>query len=71
MKGLVMKIDTSSPRLPINRLKRPLKQKSLLPENDDQIDTEDNSNFSETFERLILDDGAKKFEQWLENLEIK
>jgi hypothetical protein len=66
-----MKIDTSGPRLPINRLKRPLKQHTLLPENDNQIDPEDNSNFSETFERSVLQDGAKKFEEWLEKLEIK
>ena len=66
-----MKIDTSSPRLPINRLKRPLKQQTSLPENENSTEREENSKFSETFERLILQDGAKRFEKWIEKLEIK
>ena len=66
-----MKIDTSSPRLPTNRLKRPLKQKTSPSENEHPTDTEENSNFAEAFERLILQDGAKRFEKWLEKLEIK
>lgn len=53
-----MKIDTSSPRLPINRLKHPLKQKAPLPENENQIYPEEKAIFLETFERLIIQDGA-------------
>ncbi len=66
-----MKIDTSSPRLPINRLKRPLKQNAPLSENEKTIDDQENTNFSETFERSVLQDGAKRFEKWIEKLEIK
>ena len=70
-KELVMKIDTSNPRLPINRLKRPLKQNLPLSENENPIEQEENSNFSETFERLLLKDGAERFEKWLEKLDLK
>jgi hypothetical protein len=66
-----MKIDTSNPRLPINRLKHPLKQKTSLSENENSTEGEQNSNFSETFERLILQDGAKRFKKWIKQLEIK
>ena len=66
-----MRIDTNSPRLPINRLKRLLKQKSPVSENENPIDLEEESNFSETFERLVIQEGAKRFEKWIAKLEIK
>ena len=66
-----MKIDSSTLRLPINRLKRPLKQKTSLSENEHPNGTEENANFAEEFERLILQDGARRFEKWLKKLDIK
>lgn len=65
-----MKIDTSKPRLPINRLKRPVKQKSLLP-TDDKINEEERSAFSENFERDFLKKGAEKFREWLGKCQLK
>ena len=66
-----MKIDTSSPRLPINRLKRPLIQKSLSLPNDNEISEREMSVFSEDFERDILQKGAEKFKEWLDRRELK
>ena len=65
-----MKIDTSKPRLPINRLKRPVKQKSSFP-TDDEINEEDISVSSENFERDFLKKGAEKFREWLGKCELK
>lgn len=65
-----MKIDTSKPRLPINRLKRPVKQKSSL-QSDNEINGEEISVFSGDFEREFLKKGAKKFNQWLGKCELK
>jgi len=65
-----MKIDTSKPRLPINRLKRPVKPKSSLP-SDNEINEEEISVFSEGFERDFLKKGAEKFKEWLGKCELK
>jgi len=65
-----MKIDTSKPRLPINRLKRPVKQKSSLP-SDNEINEKETSVFSENFERDFLKKGAEKFKEWLGKRELK
>ena len=66
-----MKIDTSSPPLATNRLKRPLKQKNIAfgKRTLNQLGRE--FNFSEIFEGLILQDGAKRFEMWLEKFGMK
>lgn len=65
-----MKIDTSKPRLPINRLKRPVKQKSSLPTGN-EINEEERSAFSENFERDFLKKGAEEFKEWLGKRELK
>lgn len=66
-----MKIDGSSPRIPLNRLKHPLRQKPPRAAGDDENAAPETSAFSENFERDIVRDGAKRFEKWLEKLEIK
>ncbi len=66
-----MKIDTGSPRIPLDRLKHPLKQSSPLAGIREGIEAEESSVFSETFERDILQTGAKRFEKWIEKFEIK
>lgn len=66
-----MKIDTGSPRIPLDRLKHPLKRKSSLADNGDDIEAKENSVFSETFEREIIQTGAKRFEKWIEKFDIK
>lgn len=69
-----MKIDTGSPRIPLDRLKHPLKQSSPLAGIREGIEAEESSvfsEFSETFEREILQTGAKRFEKWIEKFEIK
>jgi hypothetical protein len=66
-----MKIDTSSPRIPLHRLKHSVKEKRHLPEPEAGIDAKVDSAFSETFERELIQDGARKFKEWLEKFEIK
>ncbi len=66
-----MKIDTSQSRLPLNRLKHPLKQKSMPPSSEKQIDERKESGFYEAFERELVRDGAKQFKNWVEKIEIK
>lgn len=63
-----MKIDTSSPRIPLNRLKHPVKDKQYAAESDAGIDAKVDSD---TFERELTQAGARKFREWLEKLEIK
>ncbi len=65
-----MKIDTTKPRLPIDRLKRPVKQKSLLPVGNENNEQE-RSAFSENFERDFLKKGAEEFKEWLVKCELK
>ncbi len=66
-----MKIDTSSPRIPLHRLKHLVKEKPHLLEGEVGIDVKADSAFSETFERELIQEGAKKFKEWLEKFEIK
>ena len=68
-----MKIDTSEPRLPLNRLKHPLEPKSTLPAAAAENETEkvDHAEFSDAFERAIIKRGARKFQEWLDELDIK
>jgi hypothetical protein len=58
-----MKIDTSSPRIPLHRLKHPVKEKPYLPEGEAGIDAKADSAFSETFERELIQEGARKFKE--------
>lgn len=74
----IMKIDTaSSPRLPVDRLKRPLIKPVPRPlaaaekEFENDVEAAEKSVFSESFERELLQNGAKQFEKWLEKIEIK
>jgi hypothetical protein len=66
-----MKIDTSSPRIPLHRLKHPVKENRYSAESEAGIDAKVDSAFSETFERELIQDGARKFKEWLEKFEIK
>lgn len=66
-----MKINTDGPRLPINRLKRPLKQRPPSLPSDNDINAEENSLLSENFEREFVQQGAKKFKEWLKKFELK
>lgn len=66
-----MKIDKSSPRIPLHRLKHPVKEKPYLPEDETDIVGKFNSAFSETFERELTREGARKFKEWLEKFETK
>ena len=66
-----MKIDTSSPRIPLHLLKHPVKEKLHLPQGEADVDAEVGTQFSETFERKLLEKGAKKFKAWLEKFDIK
>lgn len=64
-----MKIDNSAQRLPINRLKHPLREKSPLQSESDNARTKPETVFAETFERRLIQDGAKRFQEWLAGLE--
>jgi hypothetical protein len=68
-----MKIDTTEPRLPLNRLKHPLEPKPILPAAaaENEIEKMDNAEFADAFERAIIKRGAKKFREWLDQLGIK
>lgn len=66
-----MKIDTSSPRIPLHRLKHPVKEKPCLSEGEADTDAKVDSAFSDTFERELIQKGARKFKAWLEKFEIK
>lgn len=66
-----MKIDTGSPRIPLHRLKHPLREKSPLPEAENSPAASDEPTFSDDFERDILEAGAERFKKWLEKLQIK
>ncbi len=62
-----MKIDTSSPRIPLHRLKHPVKEPHLAKGKvgvDAKVD-------SDAFERELTQEGARKFKEWLEKLEVK
>ncbi len=63
-----MKIDTSSPRIPLHRLKHPVKENRYSAESEAGIDAKADSD---TFERELTREGARKFKEWLEKLEIK
>jgi hypothetical protein len=66
-----MKIDTTSPRIPLHRLKHPLREHTRLPEREADVDAKADSAFSEAFERELMQAGARKFKEWLEKFEIK
>lgn len=66
-----MKIDTSSPRIPLHRLKHPVRENLRLPKREAGVKKKEESSFSETFEREFLEKGAKKFNEWLDKFEIK
>ncbi len=75
-----MKINTTNDgdnsRLPINRLKRPLKQRLQPAEeanrsSEKQTRSEEKSPSADAFEREILKDGAERFKEWLKKFEIK
>lgn len=66
-----MKIDTSGPRIPLHRLKHPVKEKPCLSEGEAGINKKTDSAFSDAFERELTQDGARKFKKWLEKFEIK
>ncbi len=66
-----MKIDTSSSlRLPVGRLKHPVKQKTSILPSDVEVDEQKMSVFSEDFERGIVRSGAQRFKAWLEKCEL-
>lgn len=63
-----MKIDAKEPRIPLHRLKYPLRQ----PVRENQIERVDAKSMSLVdFEREIVRDGAKRFEEWLSEMEVK
>lgn len=65
-----MKIDTTDPRIPLNRLKHPLRQAlSEEKKEDESIDIKAIS--SEDFEREVIRDGAKRFEEWLSEIGVE
>ncbi len=66
-----MKIDTSSLRIPLHRLKHPVKEKLHSTKDGAGTEEKEDSAFSEIFERELLVKGVKKFKEWLEKLEIK
>lgn len=66
-----MKIDTSSPRIPLHRLKHPVKENPYLPNGEAVVSEKTESGFSETFERELIQEGARKFKKWLEKFEIE
>lgn len=73
-----MKINTTEPRIPLHRLKHPVVPKSTPPaaavdenERGDEIEKMDNAESSDAFEREIIENGAKKFREWLDRLDIK
>jgi len=63
-----MKIDTSSPRIPLHRLKHPVKEKPNSATGEAGVDAKADSD---AFERELMQEGARKFKEWLEKLEIK
>ena len=67
-----MKIDTTKPRIPLDRLKHPVKPTLALPTatTEDKIEKTDQSEFSDAFERAIIKRGAIKFKEWLDQLGI-
>ncbi len=69
--GDVMKIDGTNIRIPLHRLKHPLKQKPSQTENATPSETEREITFSDDFERDLLEKGAERFKRWIEKLEIK
>ena len=66
-----MKINDGAQRLPINRLKHPLREKSPPRGEPDNARIEPETAFAETFERRLIQDGAKRFQEWLAGLEVK
>ncbi len=62
-----MKIDTSSPRIPLDRLKHPVKQ----PQSTKGEAGVNAKADSDTFERELTQSDARKFKEWLEKFEIK
>jgi hypothetical protein len=61
-----MKIDTSSPSIPLHRLKHPVKENPHSATGEAGVDAK-----SDAFERELTQEGARKFKEWLEKLEIK
>jgi len=53
-----MKIDGTNIRIPLHRLKHPLKQKRLQIENANPTEAEREVTFSDDFERKLLEKGA-------------
>ena len=68
-----MKIDTTNPRIPLDRLKRPVKPTASQVETaaKDEIKKTDAAEFCDAFERAVIEDGARKFKKWLDELDIK
>jgi hypothetical protein len=66
-----MKIDTSSPRIPLHRLKHPVKESLHPSKGKANVVVKEESSISEEFERALLQKGAKKFNEWLKKFEIK
>lgn len=66
-----MKIDGTNIRIPLHRLKHPLKQKPLQTENANPTEVEREAILSDDFEREILEKGAERFKRWIGKLEIK
>lgn len=68
-----MKIDNTKPRIPLHRLKYPLEPKISQPEQaaEDEIKKEDEAESCDAFERAFIKRGARKFQEWLNELDIK
>ena len=63
-----MKIDGTNIRIPLHRLKHPLKQKPLQIEITNPIEAERETTFSDDFERELLEKGAERIKRWIEKL---
>ncbi len=63
-----MKVDTSSPRIPLDWLNHLVKEKLHSAKGEVGVDAKVDSD---AFERELTQEGARKFKEWLEKLEIK
>ena len=68
-----MKIDNTEPRIPLDRLKYPLEPKISQSEQsaEDEIKKKDEAESCDAFEREIIKRGARKFQEWLDELDIR
>ena len=68
-----MKIDNTKPRIPLDRLKHPLEPKSppTAAAAENEVEMTDNAEFLDAVERAIIKRGARKFQEWLDELDIK